>query len=238
METGYRKIKKTNVLKLLLCSLLYCGSNQIVICQNVNDYIGRYKYNFSPDFPKDTTILDLQENGRFTYSPFSIVYISYPNCDSIKGSWTIKGNSIILNSDFQIKDYIKILSKSEHKDSVKIKLITYPSGELFREEEFIITNSKISFFAKTDENGIIVIPKGYNISLFPFNIINPPKYSKLKGGYYYQFTYADCDPEIFENQKLEIHGDTLVMYRDITIKRRGRHKEKPYIVKYEYIKVR
>jgi hypothetical protein len=227
MEKRYRKMKK-EIITILFCGLLYCESNQVVICQNTNDYVGRY-YSLSQDFPSDTMILDLQTNGRFCYFPFKVSYLGWSGCDSIKGDWTTKRNSIILNSDFQEKDYIKILSKYEQKDSVKIRLVKYPNGILWSKIDIFIANNKGEkhFLAETDENGIVVIPKGYKVMLFPFNL-NPPKIPKLKGGAYYQFTSVDCIPEIFENKKLEIQGDILIMYEKYSMKDKNKKYKKMY----------
>lgn len=232
---------KKKLTTLLFCGLLYCESNQVVVCQNMNDYVGRYKYTISQDFPSDTTILDLQANGIFTYYPFNVVHISTNNCDSIKGNWTIKRNSIILNSDFQKKDYIKILSKYEKKDSVKIRFVKYPSGHVFWSKTDVLiadNKNKKYFFTESDENGIIVIPKGYKVTMFPFSLIHFSKIPKLRGGYYYQFTSEDCVIDIFENQKFKIHGDTLIMKKKCSTRNKNKRGGKVYYTsKYEYIKI-
>ncbi len=222
--------------KLLFCGLLYCVSNQIAVCQNINDYIGRYKY--TDDF-FGTSILELHADGRFEYMPYTVVYISMATCDTIKGDWTIKNKTIRLNSDFQTKDYIKILSKNEHKDSVKIRLVRFPSGLPFRKtDEAFVNKSGNYLFIETDDNGVVVIPKGYKIIAFPFSL-NPPKVPKLKRGYYYQFTSEDCVLEKFENRKVKIQGDTLIMITKHKVKgRRNGQKREYYIFKNKYIKIK
>ena len=239
MEKGHRnrRRKKIDLINLLFCGLLYGVSNQIVVCQNINDYIGRYKYTVQ-DIPWDTTILELHTDGRFEYIPYSVVSISMPNCDTIKGNWTIKNKTIILNSDFQTKDYIKILSKNEHKDSVKIRLVRFPSGlPSSNTEEIFVDKSGNRFFIETDDNGIVIVPRGYNIVLFPFSF-NLPKIPKLKGGCYYQFTEVDCLPEIFENRKMKIQGDTLIMITKHKLRgRKNGQKREYYIFKDKYIKI-
>lgn len=229
-------MKKIDLIKLLFCGLLYCVSNQIVVCQNINDYIGKYKYTLQGGVPCDTTILELHADGRFEYMPYTVVYISIATCDTIKGNWTIKNKTIRLNSDFQTKDYIKILSKNEHKDSVKIRLVRFPSGLPYSKTEEIFVNKEGNYlFKETDDNGVVVIPKGYKIILFPFSL-NPPKVPKLKGGYYYQFTSENCVLEKFENQKVKIQGDTLIMIKKHKMRGR-RNGQKYYILKNKYIKI-
>lgn len=226
------------VIFLSFCVLLYYENNQVAVCQNMDTYIGRYKYTLSQDLPSKTTILELQTNGRFKYYPYHVSYIGYSNCDTIKGDWITRRNSIILNSDFQTKDYIKVISKYEPRDSIKIKFIRYPSGILLNRMDISLADKKGNFFlAKTNENGIIVIPKEYEVVLFSFSL-NPPKIPKLKGGYYYQFTSVDCIPEIFENKQLEIHGDTLIMYEKYNMRDRNEKGRKMHLKsKHEYIKV-
>lgn len=233
MEKGHRKMKKIDLIKLLFCGLLYCVSIQIVICQNRNNYIGRYKY--TEDF-FGTSILELYANGRFEYIPYSVVY----NCDTIKGNWTIKNKTIRLNSDFQTKDYIKILSKKEHKDSVKIRFVKIPGGlPLSKTDEIFFNKSGNRLYLETDDNGIVVVPKGYRIATLQF-LYNLPKKPKLnlKGGCYYQFAELYCVPDIFENQKIKIQGDNLIMITKHKVRgRRNVQKREFFIFKQKYIKI-
>lgn len=232
MEKGHRKRKKIDLINLLFCGLLFCVSNQIVVCQNINDYyIGKYKYESI-----GASILELRADGRFEYIPFSTSY----SCDIIKGNWTIKNKTIRLNSDFQTKDYLKILSKKEHKDSVKIRFVRFPGGlPLSKTDKTFVNKSGNYIFKETDDNGIVVVPKGYRIVTyqFGFNLPKKPKLN-LKGGCYYQFAELYCIPEIFENRKIKIQGDTLIMITKHKVRgRRNGQKREYYIFKNKYIKI-
>lgn len=246
MEKGHRnrKMKITDLIRLLCCGLLYCVSNQSVVCQNINDYIGRYKYTLQGGVPGDTTILELHADGRFEYIPYTVVYITTVNCDTIKGNWTIKNKTIRLNSDFQTKDYIKILSKNEHKDSVKIRIVRFPSGLPMSKMAVCLRDKNGNYLLlEADDNGVVVFPKGYKTCLFPFSInpLIPPKIPKPKGGYYYQYITEDCAPEIFENRKIKIQGDTLIMITKHKVRgkigRKNGPKREYFIFKNKYIKI-
>ena len=94
-------------------------------------------------------------------------------------------------------------------------------------------------FKETDDNGIVVVPKGYRIVThqFGFNLPKKPKLN-LKGGCYYQFAELYCIPEIFENRKIKIQGDTLIMITKHKVRgRRNGQKREYYIFKNKYIKI-
>lgn len=212
------KMKKIKVLKIFLFTslilLMYINSEEIY--GQEKELIGKYKYIPNSNFPSDTIILEIKENGKFVYSPYfnnSLDYIML--CKKTEGTWVIKDECLILNSNLQSEnpnDLIKIFS-FDKADSIKLKFINLSdstpamiSFPLFNKGEFLTEYM-------SDSLGVVVIPsKGYDDVSFCLDHIckNTFNLKPIKGGYFYQITYFDCFPEIFENERLKIKGNKLI----------------------------
>jgi hypothetical protein len=75
-------------------------------------------------------VFQINNDGTFLY------YRNMPDltslvdvCDTTEGKWIRKGDTIILNSNFQYKDFVKYISEFEYKDSIKIRYIKYSNYE-------------------------------------------------------------------------------------------------------------
>ncbi|MFV0599992.1 MAG: hypothetical protein ACK5M0_09780 [Bacteroidales bacterium] len=200
---------------IILIILLTLSIN--VFCQD-SKLIGRYKCIPDSEFPSDSIILELKENGLFEYTPSFINYMGLIRlCKSTSGEWSLDKNHITLNSNLQTtnpKNCIKHISTFEYPDSIKLQFINHSDSSavegmgLF----FYNKNKSNSVILETNKNGEIVIPsKEYYPSSLMMDVVgNYINMDNLKGGNYYQILYFDCYPDIFTDEKLEIKGDTLI----------------------------
>ncbi|MDD2192620.1 MAG: hypothetical protein PHO12_08800 [Bacteroidales bacterium] len=205
--------------KIILCVivLLLYFSNNNIFCQE-SKFIGKYKFTPVLEFPSDTIILELKEDGKFEYTPYMNNYLGLMNfCRKTEGVWNLNKGSIIINSNLQstnLKECIKKISIFEPKDSIKIQFINFSDSMPIEGMSIILYNKQKdkSLIRETNKEGVIVIPsKGYyTSSLFMDQVGNKLDIRYLKGGNYYQIIYFDCYPYIFINEKLKINGDHLI----------------------------
>ena len=211
----------------ILAILVFCiGCNTL----NFSDDEQRIYYKQTVLGKCNYDVFQINNDGTFLY------YRNWPDlcslvdvCDTTEGKWIRKGDTIILNSNFQYKDFVKYISEFEHKDSIKIRYINYSNNEpvsnyleiLFKDDCNSTSFEDCVFETISDSNGIMTIPcQGYKLENYERYLIGfmdievLRDVEKLDCGRYYEIIRADCVPIIFENKMFKLKRNKMVEILD------------------------
>lgn len=222
MEKGYCKMSRKLIYKLIIIlNALACSG--VVFGQSSIEGI----YICTTTYRQDTSFLFLKPNNEFLYVPAQKgVLVDICN---VYGKWEKKGRNIILIPDINsIEDYVHYVGPYEHTDSIKIKFINYsdkkPSERVvcgFNEDNDVV------FYGETNNNGIIVVPK----ECTHFIGIETPE---LKGGSYYEVIDFDCMLPTFNDIKIKITRNGLILRkRFVEINKNGKKRYRTYSYRYK-----
>lgn len=175
-------------------------------------------------------VFQINNDGTFLY------YRNRPDltslvdvCDTTEGKWIRKGDTIILNSNFQYKDFVKYISEFEYKDSIKIRYIKYSNYEpisnfleiIFKNNHNSTSFEDYAFETISDSSGIMIIPcQGYKLENYGRYLTGIEKIEilsdvqELECGRYYEIIRADCIPIIFENKMFKLKHNKMVEILD------------------------
>jgi hypothetical protein len=216
------------LLSLSFIFLMISSSCSYLVLKNGMNCSGMYEYVHDTGYGKFGSYLELRKDGTFTLSPMeSTVYpalCEMPECVS-EGSWKQKGGKIVLNSFLRSKKENAFIFEIEqprlYRDSLKIELLNLSDGKPIEGQNLYLLGKENSYFIDpviTNNLGIAIFSKELVESIeSPIGLCKEGmnRIPLPKSGYYYRIYYQDCWPVVFNNEKLKIDADTLILKKSI-----------------------
>ncbi len=227
------------------CLVSSCHTSQYM-SQNIYDrnICGTYVFNQvgHQDEILESDTLVLKTDGTY----HSCTYLEHKDLNDMdvyptKGTWSLCGNFVILNSVVPCEDdscFIRVLESDIDDDSIVIEIIRLSTGKPISNYTVLsIYDEQYDSLVKTDSCGMAIFRRE-RTSLIDISdpngmrIVSPPKM-----GYMYRVYYRDCYLRIHNNEKLFFKGNALVMSKKEVIgySKFGRKKYKT--CEYPYVKV-
>lgn len=201
----------------VLCLLLAgCAANSDLSQDTMKQIVGIYKHK-EPFFPEST--LELRKD--FTYR----MYYPGPSYEfgektrPVEGKWKYSKGCVVLNSFLKVdtNDYSSLIEQVStfgfHGDSIVLQLLSLYDNKPFEDFGVVFRFSddlRKDTLLFSDSKGMVCFPRDGVRSIMGIFGLEEIKVPPI--GYYYIAHIIDCDFLTHKNEKLQIKGDSLIMY--------------------------
>lgn len=154
---------------------------------------------------------EIRPDGVFTLSYDGILPGLVKYCNEQQGIWTLKKDTLIMNTFFQnrVEDYM-YLNGNRSDDSIEIIMFSLSNGSLSDEGICIYDYG----FYYPDSNGRIIISCSQKKQFVTFvksfstleDIITE---NNIECGKKYLYFFKDCQPTLYKNKKFVIRGSSI-----------------------------